>query len=139
MGVSYRYLELLAALLYHRVVPHAGRHRCRKHRSQNGWLAQTCFAAVCYRNIAGQNMAIANQSGGCHESKCPSQLGKLSGGLGHVLLIFWTAGGVIFGEPRGPKMQPAGPKIEAHFGLHIAGRKLASVTRPYGQAIQTGK
>ena len=25
MGVSYRYLELFAALLYHRIVPHAGR------------------------------------------------------------------------------------------------------------------
>ena len=106
MGVSYRYLELFAALLYHRVVPHAGRHRCRKHRSQNGWLAQTCFAAVCYRNIAGQNTAIANQSGGCHESKGPRfQLGKLSGGLGHLQLIFCKSEGSIFGEPRDSKMQ----------------------------------
>ena len=138
MAVSYRYLELFVALLYHRVVPHAGRHRCRKLCSQNCWLAQTCFAAVCRWNIACQNMAIANQRGGCHESKRPFELGKLSGGLGHVLLIFWTAEGGIFGETRGPEMQTKSAKIEAHFGLHIVCRKLASVARPYGQAIQTG-
>ena len=120
MGVRYRYRELFAALLYHRVVPHAGRHRCRKHRSQNGWLVQTCFAAVCYRNIADQNMAIANQSGSCHESKSPPfQLGKLSGGLGHVQLIFWRAEGRIFGEPRGTKMNQKVRKLKPILGFII--------------------
>ena len=118
MNVSNRYLELLVALLYHRVVPHAGRHRGRQLRSQSRCITQTGFAAVCYRNISSQNMAIANQRGGCRESRGSFELGKLSGGLGHVKLIFWMAEGGIFGEPRGPKTEPKSAKIEAHFGLH---------------------
>ena len=64
-------------------------------------------------------MAIANQRGGCHESKGPFELGKLSGGLGHVLLIFCAAGGQFLASPGAQKCNPQVPKLKPISGFKI--------------------
>jgi hypothetical protein len=101
MNVSYRYLELVAPLHIIGLCPMLAGIVVGSFVHKT--VGSHCFAAVCYRNIICQNMAIANKRGGCHESKGPFELGKLSGGFGHVLLIFWTAGGANFWRASGPK------------------------------------
>ena len=99
------------------VEAHAGRNCCWPPSYTIGWrpilaavvvrkLDQECGtiqiarAALCFKHIACHDIAIAQQSEGCDESKGHGQLKRLNGAVGYISFIFFAVDGRFAGLRR---------------------------------------